>query len=65
MKRLLPHLHTYYCCDYYVLLILFNSESSETVLHSDDAFAPVAYLRLKSVRLRDKNVSSKGLDCKK
>ena len=31
-------------------------EESEIIRHSDDAFAPVALLRLKSMRLRDKKV---------
>ena len=30
----------------------------ETVIHSDDAFAPVEYLNLKKAHLKDKNIVS-------
>jgi diphthine-ammonia ligase len=36
------------------LIWLLNSEESETIIHSDDAFAQVAYLRFKKCRLEDK-----------
>ena len=30
------------------------SDTSEVVIHSDDAFAPVGYLKLKEMHLQDK-----------
>ena len=32
------------------------SDSSETVTHSEDAFAPVHYLHFKSMHLEDKDI---------
>ena len=34
------------------------SEESEVVVHSDDAFAPVAYLKLNKLVLQEKQVST-------
>ena len=44
-----------YC--HFVCSLVFVSirEKSEVVMHSDDAFAPVAYLRLTELRLQDKD----------
>ena len=35
----------------------FFSQDSQVAIHSDDAFAPVAFLKLKTITLRDKKVS--------
>ena len=34
----------------------FFSQDSQVAIHSDDAFAPVAFLKLKTITLRDKKV---------
>jgi len=39
-------------------------DDSEIIVHSDDCFAPVVYLKLKSFHLEDKKTpSSLNLDC--
>ena len=37
---------------------LFIRDEAETVIHSDDAFAPVGYINLNKLHLEEKNVSS-------
>ena len=37
---------------------IFTRDEVETVIHSDDAFAPVGYINLKKLHFEEKNVSS-------
>ena len=50
---------TYILCSRgYIDLIGYSpcSEESSVIIHSDDAYAPVAYLKLNKLVLRDKQV---------
>ena len=38
--------------------VIFTRDEVETVIHSDDAFAPVGYINLKKLHFEEKNVSS-------
>ena len=41
-----------------MIILLFTRDDVETVIHSDDAFAPVGYINLKKLHFEEKNVSS-------
>ena len=42
-----------------VLVFYHFSDSSEIIIHSDDAFAPVGYVNFKEMHLEDKNQINK------
>lgn len=38
----------------FLFFFIFDRDESEVVIHSDDAFAPVGFLRFKKMHLQDK-----------
>jgi hypothetical protein len=38
------------------LVLYISSDTTEEIIHSDDAFAPVGYLNLKEAHVEDKNI---------
>jgi hypothetical protein len=41
-------------CSSHFYFLFFSRDSQEVVIHSDDAFAPVGYLKFKQMHLEDK-----------
>ena len=41
-----------------MLYNVFTRDEAETVIHSEDAFAPVGYINLKKIHFEEKPVSS-------
>ena len=44
-----------------VVINILSSEESEVITHSDDAFAPVVYLKLKKLSLLEKTEPDQSL----